>query len=140
MDPTTVDSKMLSPVTEDGSMDRRGNPAARAKTGRWKTAILLLGKFHVFTLITLLTFIAVCVKLRNEIFMTQYDTNGILFWSSTKFWPLFVPLNLYFLNLIKTASEFCGHGLIPYRFYKPVDLLDSGSQQFDTRVMVVSEC
>jgi solute carrier family 15 (peptide/histidine transporter), member 3/4 len=103
MDPTTVDSKMLSPVTEDGSMDRRGNPAARAKTGRWKTAILLLGKFHVFTLITLLTFRAVCVKLRNEIFMTQYDTNGILFWSSTKFWPLFVPLNLYFLNLIKTA-------------------------------------
>ncbi|GJN22036.1 hypothetical protein PR202_gb09565 [Eleusine coracana subsp. coracana] len=42
MDPTTVDSKMMSPITEDGSMDRRGNPAIRAKTGGWKTAILLL--------------------------------------------------------------------------------------------------
>jgi len=44
MDPTTVESKWVSPTTEDGSMDRRGNPAAKAASGRWRSAILLLGK------------------------------------------------------------------------------------------------
>ena len=44
MDPTTVESKWVSPTTEDGSMDRRGNPAVKAATGRWRSAILLLGK------------------------------------------------------------------------------------------------
>ncbi|WVZ73940.1 hypothetical protein U9M48_022190 [Paspalum notatum var. saurae] len=45
MNPTTVASKWISPVpvTEDGSMDRRGNPAVKATTGRWRSAILLLG-------------------------------------------------------------------------------------------------
>jgi hypothetical protein len=27
-------------------MDRRGNPAVKAKTGKWKSSILLLGKNH----------------------------------------------------------------------------------------------
>ena len=44
MDPTTVESKWVSPTTEDGSMDRRGNPAAKAASGRWRSALLLLGK------------------------------------------------------------------------------------------------
>ena len=44
MDPTTVESKWVSPTTEDGSMDMRGNPAAKAASGRWRSAILLLGK------------------------------------------------------------------------------------------------
>jgi hypothetical protein len=38
------DSKTISLITEDGSMDRRGNPAVKAKTGKWKSSILLLGK------------------------------------------------------------------------------------------------
>ena len=46
MDPTTVESKWVSPTTEDGSMDRRGNPAVKAATGRWRSAILLLGKSY----------------------------------------------------------------------------------------------
>jgi hypothetical protein len=46
MDPTTVEPKWMSPTTEDGSMDRRGNPAVRAATGRWRSAILLLGKSY----------------------------------------------------------------------------------------------
>ena len=44
MDPTTVESKWVSPTTEDGSMDMRGNPAAKAASGRWRSALLLLGK------------------------------------------------------------------------------------------------
>lgn len=30
--------------TQDGSVDRHGNPAIRAKTGKWLSAILILGK------------------------------------------------------------------------------------------------
>jgi peptide/histidine transporter 3/4 len=44
MAPTAVDSKRISDITEDGSMDRRGNPAVKAKTGNWRSSILLLGK------------------------------------------------------------------------------------------------
>jgi hypothetical protein len=44
MDPNTVNSKTISPITEDGSMDRRGKPAVKAITGKWKSSILLLGK------------------------------------------------------------------------------------------------
>ncbi|TVU03848.1 hypothetical protein EJB05_50618, partial [Eragrostis curvula] len=44
MDAITVESKRMSPITEDGSMDRRGSPAVRATTGSWRSAILLLGK------------------------------------------------------------------------------------------------
>jgi len=29
--------------TQDGSVDRHGNPAIRANTGKWLTAILILG-------------------------------------------------------------------------------------------------
>jgi hypothetical protein len=46
MDPTTIDSKWTSPITEDGSMDRRGNPAVKTTTGGWRSAILLLGKSY----------------------------------------------------------------------------------------------
>lgn len=36
-------NKMNSGITEDGSVDRKGRPAVRAKTGGWKSATLLLG-------------------------------------------------------------------------------------------------
>ncbi|CAL4885013.1 unnamed protein product [Urochloa decumbens] len=49
MDPATVDSKWMSPTTEDGSMDRRGNPAVKATTGRWRSAILLLANYGLVT-------------------------------------------------------------------------------------------
>ena len=42
--PKIVDSKTISLITEDGSMDRRGNPAVKANTGKWRSSILLLGK------------------------------------------------------------------------------------------------
>ncbi|XP_029116576.1 protein NRT1/ PTR FAMILY 7.2 isoform X3 [Elaeis guineensis] len=44
------EDKMISPITEDGSVDRRGNPAVKARTGRWKSAILLLVNYGLATL------------------------------------------------------------------------------------------
>lgn len=35
--------RQLEVFTQDGSVDRHGNPAIRAKTGKWLTAILILG-------------------------------------------------------------------------------------------------
>lgn len=41
---------MISPVTEDGSTDRKGNPAVKTKTGRWNSAVLLLVNYGLATL------------------------------------------------------------------------------------------
>ncbi|RRT78773.1 hypothetical protein BHM03_00019903 [Ensete ventricosum] len=37
------EDKMISPITEDGSVDRMGKPAVKARTGNWTSAVLLLG-------------------------------------------------------------------------------------------------
>ncbi|WOL12034.1 hypothetical protein Cni_G20798 [Canna indica] len=39
-----------SPVTKDGSMDRKGRPAIKAKTGGWTSGVLLLVNFGLITL------------------------------------------------------------------------------------------
>ncbi|KAG1327232.1 protein NRT1/ PTR FAMILY 7.2 [Cocos nucifera] len=44
------EDKMISPITGDGSVDRRGNPAVKARTGRWKSAVLLLVNYGLTTL------------------------------------------------------------------------------------------
>lgn len=41
----------ISPVTEDGSTDRKGNPARKAKTGGWNSAVLLLGNLPLATIL-----------------------------------------------------------------------------------------
>jgi len=43
---TEETGKMTSPVTQDGSTDRKGKPALKAKTGRWNSAVLLLGNYR----------------------------------------------------------------------------------------------
>ncbi|XP_020268146.1 protein NRT1/ PTR FAMILY 7.3-like [Asparagus officinalis] len=42
--------KMISPFTLDGSTDKKGNPAIKAKTGRWNSAALLLVNYGMCTL------------------------------------------------------------------------------------------
>lgn len=46
-DSTDTDGKMVSldtSVTNDGSTDRKGNPAIKTISGGWRSAVLLLGK------------------------------------------------------------------------------------------------
>ncbi|PKU63657.1 protein NRT1/ PTR FAMILY 7.3 [Dendrobium catenatum] len=44
-----VDEREISPITEDGTLDRMGKPALKSKTGRWKSAILLLVNYGLVT-------------------------------------------------------------------------------------------
>lgn len=41
-----VDERGISFITEDGTLDRKGNPAVKSKTGKWKSAVLLLGRLY----------------------------------------------------------------------------------------------
>ncbi|CAL9760184.1 unnamed protein product [Musa acuminata subsp. burmannicoides] len=41
--------RMISPVTEDGSVDRMGKPAVKARTGNWTSAVLLLVNYGLVT-------------------------------------------------------------------------------------------
>lgn len=48
-DSTDTEGKMVSldtSVTNDGSTDRKGNPAIKTISGGWRSAVLLLGKIH----------------------------------------------------------------------------------------------
>ncbi|XP_008808100.1 protein NRT1/ PTR FAMILY 7.2 isoform X2 [Phoenix dactylifera] len=49
-DSKNTEDKVISPITEDGSVDRSGNPAVKARTGRWKSAVLLLVNYGLATL------------------------------------------------------------------------------------------
>ncbi|XP_020579020.1 protein NRT1/ PTR FAMILY 7.3-like isoform X2 [Phalaenopsis equestris] len=46
---TCVDEKGISPITEDGSVDRKGRPAVKSKTGKWKSTLLLLVNYGLVT-------------------------------------------------------------------------------------------
>ncbi|KAJ0987098.1 hypothetical protein J5N97_005454 [Dioscorea zingiberensis] len=76
--------KLISPITEDGSMDRKGNPAIKKKTGGWKYAILLLVNYGLSTL----AFFGVGVNL--VLFLTRVmqqenaeAANGVSKWTGT---------------------------------------------------------
>ncbi|KAG0467903.1 hypothetical protein HPP92_017231 [Vanilla planifolia] len=45
-----IAERIISTVTEDGSMDRKGNPAVKSKTGTWTSATLLLVNYGLVTL------------------------------------------------------------------------------------------
>ncbi|CAL9137303.1 unnamed protein product [Musa textilis] len=44
------EDRMISPITEDGSVDRMGKPAVKARTGNWTSAVLLLVNYGLVTL------------------------------------------------------------------------------------------
>lgn len=84
MDPTTVDSKWMSPVTEDGSMDRRGKPAVKATTGRWRSAILLLANYGLVTCAFFGVGVNLVVFLRRVLHQDNAEAaNNISKWTGT---------------------------------------------------------
>ncbi|KAF8729658.1 hypothetical protein HU200_017610 [Digitaria exilis] len=84
MDPTAVDSKWMSPVTEDGSMDRRGNPAVKATTGRWRSAILLLANYGLVTCAFFGVGVNLVVFLRRVLHQDNAEAaNNISKWTGT---------------------------------------------------------
>ncbi|CAN6280193.1 unnamed protein product [Urochloa humidicola] len=84
MDPTTVDSKWMPPTTEDGSMDRRGNPAVKATTGRWRSAILLLANYGLVTCAFFGVGVNLVVFLRRVLHQGNAEAaNNISKWTGT---------------------------------------------------------
>ncbi|KAL6912230.1 hypothetical protein ACP4OV_001035 [Aristida adscensionis] len=87
MDPATVDSKSISPITEDGSMDRRGNPAIKAKTGKWRSACILLVECANYGLVTFAFFgvgVNLVVFLRRVLQQNNVQAaNNISKWTGT---------------------------------------------------------
>ncbi|PAN07906.1 hypothetical protein GQ55_1G364600 [Panicum hallii var. hallii] len=84
MDPTTVEPKWMSPTTEDGSMDRRGNPAVRAATGRWRSAILLLANYGLVTCAFFGVGVNLVVFLRRVLHQDNAEAaNNISKWTGT---------------------------------------------------------
>ncbi|TVU28263.1 hypothetical protein EJB05_19774 [Eragrostis curvula] len=84
MDPATVDSKCVSPITQDGSMDRRGNPAIRANTGRWRSAILLLVNYGLVTCAFFGVGVNLVVFLRRVLHQDNAEAaNNISKWTGT---------------------------------------------------------
>ncbi|PKA50880.1 Nitrate transporter 1.5 [Apostasia shenzhenica] len=45
-----MEGSKISPVTEDGSLDRKGKPAIKSKTGTWRSATLLLVNYGLANL------------------------------------------------------------------------------------------
>ncbi|XP_037448032.1 protein NRT1/ PTR FAMILY 7.3-like [Triticum dicoccoides] len=84
MAPSTVDPKSISPVTEDGSMDRRGNPAVKANTGKWKSSILLLVNYALVTCAFFGVGVNLVVFLRRVLHQDNAEAaNSISKWTGT---------------------------------------------------------
>ncbi|CAN6246340.1 unnamed protein product [Urochloa humidicola] len=84
MDPTSADSKWMSPTTGDGSMDRRGNPALKATTGRWRSAILLLANYGLVTCAFFGVGVNLVVFLRRVLHQSNAEAaNNISKWTGT---------------------------------------------------------
>ncbi|CAM0944529.1 unnamed protein product [Alopecurus aequalis] len=84
MAPNTVDSKTISPITEDGSMDRRGNPAVKASTGKWKSSILLLVNYALVTCAFFGVGVNLVVFLRRVLHQDNAEAaNSISKWTGT---------------------------------------------------------
>ncbi|KQK01027.1 protein NRT1/ PTR FAMILY 7.3 [Brachypodium distachyon] len=84
MAPSIVDSKGISPITEDGSMDRRGNPAVKANTGKWKSSILLLVNYGLVTCAFFGVGVNLVVFLRRVLHQDNAEAaNSISKWTGT---------------------------------------------------------
>uniref|UniRef100_A0A0E0NK49 Uncharacterized protein n=1 Tax=Oryza rufipogon TaxID=4529 RepID=A0A0E0NK49_ORYRU len=84
MAPTAVDSKRISDITEDGSMDRRGNPAVKAKTGNWRSSILLLVNYGLVTCAFFGVGVNLVVFLRRVLHQDNAEAaNSISKWTGT---------------------------------------------------------
>ncbi|XP_006647794.1 protein NRT1/ PTR FAMILY 7.3-like isoform X1 [Oryza brachyantha] len=84
MAPTDIDSKRMSDTTEDGSMDRRGNPAVKANTGKWRSSILLLVNYGLVTCAFFGVGVNLVVFLRRVLHQDNAEAaNSISKWTGT---------------------------------------------------------
>ncbi|XP_073099582.1 protein NRT1/ PTR FAMILY 7.2 isoform X2 [Elaeis guineensis] len=116
------EDKMISPITEDGSVDRRGNPAVKARTGRWKSAILLLVNYGLATLaffgvgVNLVLFLTRVLKQENA-----DAANNVSKWTGTvyifsligaflsdSYWGRYLTCAIF--QLIYVVPSGCGDG------------------------------
>nr|AGT17043.1 Proton-dependent oligopeptide transporter family [Saccharum hybrid cultivar R570] len=71
-------------IKEDGSMDRRGNPAVKTTTGRWRSAILLLANYGLATCAFFGVGVNLVVFLRRVLHQGNAEAaNNISKWTGT---------------------------------------------------------